>query len=53
MIGYQHGFFSKYLLWLNRLLIKIMKKKTLPDKIICNQKDSYNIYKKSTLEMFS
>ena len=46
MIGYQHGFFSKYLLWL-KIINKDNEKKTfLPDKIICNQKDSYNIYKK-------
>ena len=45
MIGYQHGFFSKYLLLLKIINKDNEKKIFLPDKIICNQKGSYNIYK--------
>lgn len=46
MIGYQHGFFSKYLLWLNIVNKDNEKKNFLPDKIISNQTESYKIYKK-------
>jgi len=46
IIGYQHGFFSKYLLWLNGIKNDSEKNIFLPNKIICNQRESYNIYKK-------
>ena len=45
-IGFQHGIFSKYLLWLNILRNDDEKNIYLPDKIVCNQKQSYQAYKK-------
>lgn len=44
-IGYQHGIFSKSLLWLNILKKSIHKNIYFPNKVICNQKNSLGAYK--------
>jgi hypothetical protein len=41
-IGYQHGIFTKNLMWLNAL---DKQKNLLPDLVYCNQKDSVSAYK--------
>ena len=43
-IGYQHGIFTKNLMWLN--VLEEPKKNFLPELIYCNQKDSFSAYKK-------
>lgn len=44
-VGYQHGIYTKNLMWLNLINDK-SQKKIIPDKVICNRKESLKVYKK-------
>ena len=44
-LGYQHGIYTKNLMWLSLINDKTSRK-VIPEKVICNRKESFNVYKK-------
>jgi len=44
-LGYQHGIYTKNLMWLSLINDKASRK-VIPKKVICNRKESFKVYKK-------